>query len=214
MQFLNKIIGKKEGLENKWWHRLIKVVFILFLVFFLGFCFLISSNSVNKNSQNSIITGNLRDFTLSSSNTSNTIPDFLKLDGELACYKRDLNDFKYLAEYDLEQYAYCNPDLVSNVDEAVSFINQQYPQAKYTREQILKHLNDKLGQTGEKELCLHKVDEIDCKSGDIIKYKVSYLFYLQIFLWSVIPVIILWFLGLVVYYRVVIYIMYGGKKIK
>lgn len=204
---IRKTLGKREGLNKKWWHRLIKVAFFFSLIIVLLFSLAISLSSTTPNARNSTIISNLRDFTASSDlSTVNTIPSFLEINGELGCYNPDKSEIDYVSKYLLEE-SFCSYDIVYRADDAVSFFNRNTPGANYTRDGLSKILN----KDTNKRYCLIKKD-IDCQSRNIVKYNKASLFYIEAIFYSLIPVLIWGAFGIVFYYRLFLYIIFGNKE--
>lgn len=206
-KLIRKALGKREGLNKKWWHRLIKVAFFFSLIIVFLFSLAISLSSTTTNTRNSTIISNLRDFTASSDfSTVNTIPSFLEINGELGCYNPEKSEIDYVSEYLLEG-SFCSYDIVYRVDDAVSFFNRNNPGANYTRDGLSKILN----KDTNKRYCLIKRG-IDCQSRNIVKYNKASLFYIEAIFYSLIPVLIWGALGIVFYYRLFLYIIFGNKE--
>lgn len=211
----NIVFPYREGLENKWWHRLIKVFFVFLLVIvsvIVYICFL-DGNKVSKNDID--IINNLRQFTKEDSkNLDNTIPYFLKQNGELGCLEGD--EIKYVSEYYLEEKSLCNKDIIGNFDKVIVAINKQ-ENLNYTQDQIEEFKNktfeenESLVSKGEeKRYCFIK--DVECASNNIIKYKKNVFYYCEPLVY-VLPIIFVFYILCVnLYYRVFIYIIYGNKN--
>lgn len=206
-ELIRKTLGKREGLDKKWWHRLIKVAFFFSLIIVFLSSLAISLSSTTPNTRNSTIINNLRDFTASSDfSIVNTVPSFMAIKGELGCFNPDANEISYVSEYLLEE-SFCSYDIVYRVDDAVRFFNRNTPGADYTRDGLSKILN----KDTDKRYCLIKKD-IDCQSRNIVKYNKASLFYIEAIFYSLIPVLIWGALGIVFYYRLFLYIIFGNKE--
>ena len=206
-ELVRKTLGKREGLNKKWWHRLIKVSFFFSLIIVFLYSLAISLSSTTPNTRNSTIINNLKDFTSSSDfSVVNTIPSFLEIKGELGCYNPDTSEIDYVNEYLLEE-SFCSYDIAYRADDAASFFNRNNPGANYTRDKLETILN----KGTEKGNCLIKKD-VDCQSRNIVKYSKASLFYTEAIFYSLIPVLIWGVLGLVFYYRLFLYIIFGNKE--
>lgn len=210
---INTMLGIREGL-NTWWHRFLKVVFFFSLGVVFLISFVISFNFIALSGINTTIVSNLNDFTASSDNeTTNTIPSFLRIDGELGCFNPDTNHINQIGNYYAEKYSlmesYCSYDLVSKIDDAVSFHNILHPGANWTKERILELLN----KDTEKRYCLINKD-VGCSSKNIVKYIKTPVFYIEALFYPLLAVFIWGIFWSVVYHRIFLYIVYGNKKIK
>jgi len=173
------IVGFRDDvqLQQHWWHRLLKVLFVLsgaaasiFLVFGLN-----EGLGLTPDTQNVHVTNNLGDFTKKSSpSTSNTVPEFLALPGELGSMKN--GRFSRVNWYDMQK-AFCSADLVGHAEEVAHFVtkNSSTPAEKVkpefvvkVREGLKKALEDRPGE--EQIYCL--IDEsVPFKSAEIVKYQ-------------------------------------------
>lgn len=205
---INNLLGKREGLSEKWWHRFLKVVYFLSLAVVFLIAFAIASNSVTPTNGNTTVINNLRDFAASSDNSIvNTVPGFLEINGELGCYHPETNKITYASEYFIEK-SFCSYDIVSRADDAVSFYNKEYPGANYTRNDLFEKIFNK---DTEKRYCLINKD-VDCQSKNIVKYNKTALFYAEAGLYSLLTVLIWGLFWMLFYNRVFLYIIYGSKK--
>jgi len=205
---INKYFGIREGLDTKWWHRLLKVLFFFSLVLIFTVSLAISISTITPNKRNTIIINNLKDFTASSNyDIVNTIPFFLKTDGEIGCYNSETKKISYASEYFLQK-SFCSFDIINRADDVVNLFNKENPGANYTRSDLF---NKVLNKDTEKRYCLINKD-VDCLSKNIVKYRKTSLFYIEAMTYSLVVVSLLGLLLIFLYNRVFLYIIFGHKK--
>jgi hypothetical protein len=213
MKIISKLFFLKRtdvNLENKWWHRLFVVLFVIFVViFFLGSLILLNI-SIPENKFNVDIKYNLREFSKNSSkDIANTVPAFNLLNYEVGCLKND-NSIKHFSNFALEK-SICSSDIRRNIDKISEIFLQKHPSINDSKEQAIYSLTRVLDEDTESRYCFINND-IGCSSDKIIAYQKSPVFYLEVFLISVfLTYLNILFLQLI-YFKGFIYIIYGKKK--
>lgn len=210
---------ERKDIQNKWWHRLAIVFYVLTLasIFVLSFLMSLITEifSVQKTTKNIGIIANLNQFTQTSSSTiDNTIPFFLQKEGDLGCIK-DNQTIVYLSSYTLENKSFCNADIKGNIDVAAEALSKIYSGTKNEAKSFISALLDEESKGDEKRYCFMSKD-LNCNSYSTIKYKVNLYYYLALFGYPLLLATgIIFGLSLLlqlVYYKALIYIIYGKNK--
>ena len=204
------------NLQDKWWHRLLKILFgvTVAIVFLISLAVWSFSNfdSLKARPFNSTVVSNLNEFTRASDpSVPNTIPSFLELEGKLGC--REDNSINHLSALSLSKKGVCSVDIIGNADEIVSITQDQNWFIGATDEKLKKDLLEFLAQDEGQRYCMILSKKSDgCSSDNIIKYKRNAFYYLQAFIYSLGIVLISALLLQLAYYKGLIYIIYGKKK--
>jgi hypothetical protein len=206
----NRFVGirKDLDLQKKWWHRLLKVIFITFLGLLLPFSYYVSMNSVYENSTNISVITNLRDYTKTSSE-DNSIQGFLSVRGSTACLNG--NELHYFSEYILSSEGVCNIDMTANIDKVVGVMRSQQRFQKFNTEEIRSTVLNELQNGKERRYCYMPVS-LDCESKNVVKYYRNYIYYLKPVLLSFLATSSAALLMQILYYRGLIYVIFGSKK--
>ena len=215
-KILSIFSSSKEGLENKWWHRLIKVLFVFSLIAVFAFSFVCSLQYIDISKNKINIVNNLREFTKNDNQQlDNTIPSFLEQNGELGCLNGDT--INYISSYDLENNCYCNKDMINNIDKAIAVI-AKVQNSYFSISEVEKFKNDRIA---ERDAFLQKGEEIrycninksiECTSNNIIKYNKNIFYYGEAFIYSILVTALFYLIFIILYYKVFIYIIYGNKN--
>lgn len=193
-------------LNNKWWHRLLKVLFIIFIILLFVISYIINVSTVEEDSFNSSRI-DIESYSKSHPEEINTLPSFLNLEGKLGCYNGDKYD--YIFEYQIKEKGICNADLIKNIDGIIPLIRAKYPQYKDLNVGELKSIMLKSNQRH----CLIPSDSREnCKIFNIVKYKRTLSFYREVLIYSILITLVVSALLILFYYKVFLYIIYGNKK--
>lgn len=206
--FLFPFISNYLFLTEKWWHRFFVVIYVILMIIVLLISALIFSSVVDENQHNITIKNNLREFSKNSEKTiANTIPLFLNQADKIACFES--SKISYLSRYDLETKSICSSDIESNADKiAQSYLKDHTASVDEKKKLIL----DILAKDSEKRYCfIH--NDMKCASDKIISYNRNPLFYLQVFAYSLIVACLFSYILQILYYKGLIYIIYGKKNI-
>jgi hypothetical protein len=114
-------------LGQRWWHRLSKVVYVVFLFLLVGVCWLVlSGTQPEANSSNVVVKDSLAlNLALADKSVPNILPGFLAQPGRLGAFVKGGRDkIDWASEYALE-HSWCTAD------------------APRLAEQIAKHLNER-----------------------------------------------------------------------
>src|SRR6266850_2149307 len=98
------ITGRRDDLDlnSRWWHRLLKVVFILIMLLVSAIAAYESSGLMPTPTQTNVtVLQTLGDFSLKST-ADNTIPVFLKQSGRVGVLNHDTGEFQWASEYVLK----------------------------------------------------------------------------------------------------------------
>lgn len=196
-------------LHTKWWHRLFVVIFFISLISFFLLALTVSSENIPENISNLKIKNNLRNFSKeSSTSTINTIPAFLQQRGKFGCLQKD--GIKFVSTYLLENKSICNADINLNIDETSKFINGITEYSSTNIKDLKKYILNNLNENNEKRYCfIHK--DIDCMSDKIINYSFNILYYFQVIIYSLLSTYLFSLFLQIVYFKGIIYIIYGKK---
>lgn len=215
INFYYKIIGVRHELElfSIWWHRLFKVtIFFISIFVFSVTLFILSESGIEPHIKNVKIIENLDHYTRSS-NLDSSMSSFLRLKGNLGCKISDDSISNSLLEESLRDDSFCSRDLIKNVKLAGDHLNNNL-NANYTEGELLNFLKNEEASQEKSRICLIHPD-IDCNPENIIKYE---FFLREKFVKISQDIVIslgisLTFLVLIsiLYYRVVIYIIFGRK---
>ncbi|MFA5355583.1 MAG: hypothetical protein WC302_02565 [Candidatus Paceibacterota bacterium] len=151
----------------------------------------------------------MEDFTKDSpKSTVNTIPSFIELEHRIGCLEND-DSIRRISLYELEKNV-CSSDLEGNLKEVADILyldNHEFGSVINLQNMLANMLDEDMG----KRNCFIRTD-FECNSGEIVSYERNIIFYLESFL---IPIVIVYILGLVlqiIYFKALIYIIYGKLK--
>lgn len=207
-----KLLNFKKSyahLEDKWWHRMFKIVFIFTTVLFVVFVFAVVFSDLPENNFNTSIDGNLREFTKNSSkNIDNTIISFIE-QGKVGCLNN--SKIEYLSSYDLKKDGICNADISGNIDKVSQIVLNSQSYKDLTREKVKDGLLKVLSEDKELRFCFIP-NSVSCSSDNIVTYHKNIVFYAEVVLITLLFAILWYLLIMFVYYKGFIYIIYGKKK--
>lgn len=210
-------------LEKKWWHRFLKTLFIFNLVFIFVSGVFVSNVIFGRLpivSWRVDIQETLKNYTENSNDDiSNTVPGFLKLPGELGYKGKEGNTVFYFSALELADGFWCNKNTTARADGYAHFIKQKYPESYSESVEEIKRLLEKIPHKDGWNCYLNfnKVysftkDDLKDKELDIVKYELNLKHYLSgVGLAMVVSIIYYYFMWFI-YYKCVIYIMYGSPK--
>jgi hypothetical protein len=204
---------EREVLNDKWWHRLFIVLFNLCVVFFFIICnftatLLITEYSFNINTKNS-----LRSFSENSDKSVvNTTYYFLEQGDKFGCIEEDGRIIP-LSIYTIRNEALCSSDISVNIEEVAKEVSDKWKDRmqKYSIQEIKGFITEVLNEDKEKRYCFIGKN-LDCSSDNIIYYKRSYVYYLQIAAYSLVSTYFFSLFLQFVYFKGLIYVIYGRKK--
>jgi hypothetical protein len=221
MRIARFLFGYRDDLDlaGRWWHRLITVVFacgMLIVAAMAVLAFLNRPYFPRKADITPIIA--LRQMTKQApADVSNTIPDFLKIDGDLGALKdgrlHPVNEAALLN-------GICSSNLRQHLDELAQALNRVPPvstdiTAAIAGEFLTKSDSD-LKPGDERRYCWYDADAVPFMSSDILKYRRTWKAYARQY--SIIALktggtlaTLAWLLS-TFYYRGVVYIVCGGRK--
>lgn len=197
------------NLQEKWWHRFFVVLFNIFVIAFFLFSFLTMNVVIPEKTFNVDIKYNLREFTKNSSkDIADTVPAFNLLNYQVGCLENGkINSVPY---YALNE-TICSSDLRGNIDKVAEIWLQKHPLIKDTKEQTIIKITTVLDEDTETRYCFVSKDA-NCISDKIISYKRNLIFYLEMFLASLVSTYLVVLILRFIYFKVLIYIIYGKKK--
>lgn len=219
---------KDLNLNAKWWHRLLKSAFILFLVLQgmgLIFGLFFSDNYIFYKKHNISIITNLEYFTqLQLPATVNTVPAFIQQEGKLGLLNG--NDIDYLSAYSLEN-ALCSPSPLNNIEKIVPFLYNNFltysDRQKFTLPQAKDSLISELKKNPSRVCFIPKeigkslteeTGEIVKSSDKIIKFKPNVFYYFEMFGVCIAVIGTTATLLMLFYYKVFLYIIFGAEPSK
>ena len=207
----------KEQLNNKWWHRLMKVIFI-FSIIFIIFCAIVACviklyNIYPTGEKDIVITNNLYQYTAKSDEKIvNTIPKFLSLPDRLGCVNIETNRISYISEDSLLK-GYCNSNLKMNLDSALAKLKEENPQIQnYLDNSALEKI---LAEDKVTRMCFISKNDVDCTHSKIIKYKIKPIVYVIECLKIIginILILFIWIIICIGIYKSILYIIFGSQK--
>lgn len=210
MKIFPKFIKINIDLESKWWHRVFVILFFILMMLFLVFYFLLGGIPIPETSFNIDIKYNLREFTRTSSqDVINTIPAFNLLNYKIGCLK-DNKEIDYVSNYNLKKSA-CSSNLRGNIEQVAETLIANNPSITSTKEGMINYLNEKLDEDVETRYCfIH--NDVGCNSDKIITYERNIIYSLESFIAFFASVYLFALILQVIYFRGLIYIIYGKKK--
>ncbi|MEQ1869138.1 MAG: hypothetical protein ABL961_03845 [Vicinamibacterales bacterium] len=178
MKLLRLLTGVRDDLDlqSHWWHRLLKVCSLLFVVVLGGGAILILQSDRPQLDINDVeIVANLRDFTKKASpDIVNTIPSFLALPGELGGVKKD-GHVDLVSEWFLSNESFCSADLSKQAAAYAEKLNaREYDRTKhFTAEKIVEIVNSERRKLkpGEEIRYCGISEVVGFASDAIVKYK-------------------------------------------
>lgn len=196
-------------LSEKWWHRFFVVLFAVLVAFFFIGAVITAYQFIPEKKFNISIQYNLKDFTKTSArDVADTIPAFNLLNYEIGCLNG--NDINYVSTYGLDK-SVCSSDLKGNIDKVADLLMQKNYSYKGTKDQAIASLKIMLDKDLEQRYCFVSKD-LNCTSDKIITYKKGYIFYAEVFLISVLLSYLCSLILQLMYFKGLIYIIYGKKK--
>lgn len=197
-----------KSLANKWWHRLFSVFFFLAEATVLISLVILFFEFLPENKFNITVKTNLEEFTRNSAqDIINTIPLFVGLENRVGCLEN--NSVRSIYNYELEGNA-CSSDLRGNIIEIATMLysgNPEYSSVRKLQSDLITLLDNDMS----KRYCFIRKD-LECSSNEIISYERNIIFYLESLLISVIIIYILGLLFQIMYFKGLIYIIYGKAK--
>ncbi len=164
--------------------------------------------SLPEKNFNTKVISSLQDFTKVSS-ANNAVSDFLLIDGLLGCAKE--HDITYLSSYVLSSDGVCNADMIANIDVVVAEIKKQNTYTNFNSEELKTKLLAKIKSESQTRYCLIPT-ELECISYNIIKYEKNLMYYLEALGLSFLVTALISLLLSILYYRGVVYIVFGALK--
>lgn len=195
-------------LTEKWWHRFFTVAYAVVVCGFLIAAIFVSLEGVGEKTFNTTIKNNLRDFSKNSDKSiANTVPLFLQQGGKIGCFEN--NKIGYVSTYSLENETFCSADISAHLNEAAEKI---VGDGSLTLERRKEALSEALAKDTEKRYCFIRKEGIDCLSNNIVSYNRNFVYYLQVFAYSLLATFLFSLFLQVLYFKGIIYIVYGKKS--
>jgi hypothetical protein len=220
----------REDLElNKhWWHRLVKVIFLSF--FFIttigaSVLFLVNPEDIGILSKHNIsIKNSLYQFTENYDGLSNdnTIPIFFEQKGNFGVLMDKKID--YISSYSLgNSICMREPDKHQDAILFLHWINFRdsldYGKDPGSLENFKNVTKEYIFKDASKKCFFYDINEyaeelrqIENLSSAIVNYKPSIVFYVEAILGIVLMSLIYFAVYILIYYRLILYIVYGNKK--
>ncbi len=200
------------NLTSRWWHRLLKVVFVVTTTFLIIVTPIGLYHGIELKPSNTKIIYSIEDFTRKSYKTGNVVPDFLALNGEFGCLNVLEDEYTWLYEYKLKEQSYCNRNLENSLDTALPLVSSDYKKESEKMKTTIKESILNLVHEKNRVCLIHEDKRDKCAYENIVKYERSNAFFLHVALFS----ILIWFcwitLCLVLYFKGFLYIIFGRKK--
>lgn len=227
-KILSWIFRDNLELNKHWWHRLIKVVFISLFCLIVVSVYVIAVIDPNQDvlrPSNVIVKNNLYEFTANynGEDNENTIPKFFEQGGDFGLLVD--NKIAHLSSYSLGK-SICTKTPEKYLEGIAEILYEDYKK-DLTYEQLKgSSLNDftktvkEMFEEDTSRKCfffdLNTYDENLQKqkhlSKNIINYKPSFTFYLEITLKIALIALLAFIILVLIYYRAVLYVVYGNKK--
>jgi len=205
---------EREELNDKWWHRLFIVLFTICTAFFFIISTIITNNAVNEYSFNINTKNSLEIFSKNSDKSvANTTYYFLEQGDKFGCLGED-GKITTLSKYTIRDKAICNADISINIEEVAKEVSDKWKDSmqKYSIQEIKGFITEVIKEDKEKRYCFIG-KSLHCSSEDIIFYKRSYVYYIQIISYSLILTYIFSLFLQLIYFKCLIYVIYGRKKL-
>lgn len=201
---------KGIDLETKWWHRFFVVLFIILVIVIFFSSLLMTSEVIPETIYNVNIQYNLRDFTKNSSpEIIDTIPAFISLNYKIGCLDGNRIDYFWIS--DLNK-CICSSDLRGNIDNIALLVSQKNVEySNVSKSKMIAALTDTLNKEAETRYCFI-VNSVKCSSDKIVAYRRNIIFYLEMFFASLILTYMVGLFVQFVYFKGLIFIIYGNKK--
>lgn len=215
-------------LSKRWWHRLIKVVFLslFFLIAVVSYIAVIYDPDIELLSKHNIsIKNTLDQFTenYSGEDYENTIPKFFEQKGKFGILID--NKVEYVSSYSLGK-SICVKEPEKHLDALSKVMYTNFPKIlgkSFSQQQTLEWFTEEIRksfyQDTSRKCYLFDRDEydenlIDTKnlSQKIINYRPNVFFYIEATILVPLIALISFILFALIYYRLILYIVYGNKK--
>lgn len=225
----NWLFRESLELDKKWWHRLIKVVFLslFFLITIVSYIMVIlyPKDTGLLSKHNIHINNTLYKYTenYTGEDYENTIPKFFEQKGNFGLLID--NKIEYISSYSLDN-SFCikNPekylDGISKILYPDFLRSLSYEKAQNASLEEFSKGISKLFYDDSTRKCffvgLDKYDENLKKpthlSTSIINYRANTLYYIEATIAIPIIALLSFILSALVYYRLILYVVYGNKK--
>lgn len=224
-KIFNWIFGKDVELSKHWWHRFIKISFLsLFLLITLGSFIAIISDPDREllRKHNITVKNTLNQFTkdYNGLDYENTVPIFFKQEDNFGLLIN--NKVEYISEYSLGGESFCLKTPEKYLDGISKLLYNRIPKdtgKSFSAEQTLEwftELTRKNFNEDTSRKCYLSISDEDLKntatSLKIINYKPNVFFYLEMSLMVLIIAFFVFVIFALIYYKLMMYIVYGNKK--
>ena len=171
--FARWLFGLRDDLDldQRWWHRLLKVVFVLGACVVIAFGALMVSRTEPETTMDNVrVLTDLGRFSKTSDEKSNAILAFLKAPGTLGRLGSESERIDYISSYTLEK-GWCAPYQFGYVDEQTNKpLKEQKSGYSYTLRPIPTDTSDK-ESNDEHANCWLATDLDVAHTSDVIKYE-------------------------------------------
>jgi hypothetical protein len=206
-------------LEDRWWHRTLKVLFAVSIIFIFLSSLFISSEVLGDRPDfgNVNVINNLSDFTRSNTiYRGNTIPLFLSLEGNLGC--KEGNRAEWVSSSQLKK-AYCTSDTQQDLDSMADHFynlgsNKEFSHYLELKESLTEGSTYTDREDNIRVCYFTKAYGDKCNSLDIIKYEYNILYYIKIIIYSILGTFIYALSVYFLYRKIFLYIVFGKQKIE
>ena len=202
-------------LNERWWHRLFKVVyFIAFALVLTFFAFLGWETSPARRLENVDITGRLDEFLARTDPTvPNVIPAFMLLPGDTAVLRTN-GELGYLFSYDLEK-SWCSPDAIRHLEATAAHLTERSFGRTVSTSDVLASIKN-VSQDPAPRLCWFESGISQTNMSEVVKFrfkaaaerKAKAEFFFQVVGYSMLAHFIL----ANIYYRGLVYIIVGPRR--
>lgn len=220
----------RESLElnKKWWHRLIKVVFLsLFFLISIG-AYILAISEIDEgylSKHNISIKNTLYQFTenYTGDDYENTIPKFFEQKGSFGVLIE--NKVVYISEYSLgKSFCLKTPEKYLEGISKIIYTNLPIKTGKsFSKDQTLewfyKETEKNFYEDTTRKCYLFDVNEynndikdVENLSKKIINYRPNAVFYIEATVVISFIAFVFFILFALIYYRLILYIVYGNKK--
>ncbi len=214
-------------LDKKWWHRLVKVIFLalFFLIAVVSYIAIVADPDAGLLSKHNISVKNtLYQFTESykGEDYDNTIPKFFEQKGRFGVWVD--NKIEYVSEYSLGK-SFCIKTPEKYQDNIVKIFYEDYKsklgygKTAGSLEDFSDGVKNKIFEDATRKCFLYDIstynDElknIENLSSNIINYRPNIIFYIEATIAVPFIALVSFIFFALIYYRLILYIVYGNKK--
>jgi hypothetical protein len=206
-------------LGQRWWHRLSKVVYAVFLFLLVGVCWLVlSGTQPDANSSNVVVKDSLALYlALADKSVPNILPGFLAQPGQLGAFEKGGRDkIGWVSEYTLGR-SWCTADAPRFAEQIAKHLNERsYGREQNTAASVLAGIKQAQTSPDQAAFCWFDASIREYGVDQIIKYEFTdrarWTAQAQMLGKAALIIFLVNLVLLNLYYRGLVYVVVGPRK--